>query len=114
MDRYLILLRHAKSSWADPSLRDHERPLNKRGLRDAPDMGRRLAARQERPELIISSDAVRALDQAEQIAEKAGDSYVTVERLSTNNLRTVIIRHDSSSGKGWSDKIGHLIYGRGI
>ena len=35
----LLVLRHAKSSWSDPALDDHERPLNKRGRRDAPRMG---------------------------------------------------------------------------
>ena len=36
MVRRLIVMRHAKSSWKDPNLDDHERPLNKRGRRDAP------------------------------------------------------------------------------
>ncbi|MCH5374620.1 MAG: histidine phosphatase family protein, partial [Planctomycetes bacterium] len=35
----LLILRHAKSSWGDPSLADHDRPLNARGKRDAPRMG---------------------------------------------------------------------------
>ena len=35
----LLVLRHAKSSWSDPALDDHERPLNKRGRRDAPRIG---------------------------------------------------------------------------
>ena len=35
----LLVLRHAKSSWSDPALDDHERPLNKRGRRDGPRMG---------------------------------------------------------------------------
>ncbi|WP_146066749.1 SixA phosphatase family protein [Candidatus Venteria ishoeyi] len=42
----LILLRHAKSSWDHPGLSDFERPLNARGLKNAPKMGRRLAQRQ--------------------------------------------------------------------
>ena len=66
----LILVRHAKSSWRDPSLDDHSRPLNKRGKRDAPDMGVRLARRGYAPDLLISSSAVRALDTARTIAEK--------------------------------------------
>ena len=40
----LALVRHAKSDWGDPSLDDHDRPLNERGFRDAPAMARRLAA----------------------------------------------------------------------
>jgi phosphohistidine phosphatase len=60
----LYLVRHAKSSWADPSLADKERPLNKRGLRDAPLMGQRLAARKVRVDAIWSSPAQRALETA--------------------------------------------------
>lgn len=68
----LILVRHAKSSWKDPALRDHERPLNKRGKRDAPEMGERLARAECRPDLFISSSAVRALETARTIAGKVG------------------------------------------
>ena len=42
--KILTLVRHAKSSWKDTSLADRDRPLNKRGKRDAPEMGRRIAA----------------------------------------------------------------------
>ena len=41
----LLLIRHAKSSWADPGRPDHDRVLNDRGRRDAPEMGRRLKRR---------------------------------------------------------------------
>ena len=68
----LILVRHAKSSWRDPSLDDHSRPLNKRGKRDAPEMGDRLARRGCDPDLLISSTAVRALETARTIARKLG------------------------------------------
>lgn len=68
----LILVRHAKSSWDDPSLPDHDRPLNDRGKRDAPKMGERLAKRSVVPDLILSSSAVRALTTAQIIAEKIG------------------------------------------
>ncbi|MDH3806604.1 MAG: histidine phosphatase family protein, partial [Gammaproteobacteria bacterium] len=56
----LTLVRHAKSSWKDSGLSDRERPLNKRGERDAPVMGKRAAAAGLRPSQIISSPAVRA------------------------------------------------------
>lgn len=68
----LILVRHAKSSWDDPALPDHDRPLNDRGQRDAPKMGERLAKRGVLPDLILSSSAVRALTTAQIIAEKIG------------------------------------------
>ncbi len=66
----LFLIRHAKSSWDDTALPDKERPLNDRGLRDAPKMGERLAKRDVKPDLILSSPAVRALRTAEIIAKK--------------------------------------------
>ena len=65
----LTLFRHAKSSWADPGLSDHDRPLSKRGRRDAPVMGERLAARGARPSAILSSTARRALTTAARVAE---------------------------------------------
>jgi phosphohistidine phosphatase len=64
----LLILRHAKSSWDDSALDDHERPLNPRGEKDAPRMARLLRAERLRPELIVSSDAVRARRTAEAIA----------------------------------------------
>ena len=66
----LFLIRHAKSSWDDTALPDKDRPLNDRGRRDAPKMGERLAKRDVKPSLILSSPAVRALRTAEIIAKK--------------------------------------------
>ena len=51
----VLILRHAKSSWKDPDLPDHDRPLNKRGKRDAPRMGRLLKKEHLVPDVIISS-----------------------------------------------------------
>lgn len=64
----LYLVRHAKSSWADPSLDDQLRPLNKRGLRDAPVMGQRLVGYQARVDAIWSSPARRAVETAQCLA----------------------------------------------
>jgi phosphohistidine phosphatase len=55
----LSLFRHAKSSWADPRLKDFERPLNERGEDAAPRMGAFMARRGIAPELILCSSAVR-------------------------------------------------------
>jgi phosphohistidine phosphatase len=66
----LFLIRHAKSSWDDTALPDKDRPLNDRGRRDAPKMGKRLAKRDVKPDLILSSPARRALTTAEVIAKK--------------------------------------------
>jgi phosphohistidine phosphatase len=68
----LLVLRHAKSSWNDPALDDHERPLNKRGRRDAPRMGELLREHGLIPDVVISSDAVRARLTAEAVAGAAG------------------------------------------
>lgn len=57
--RQLILVRHAKSSWDNPELDDFERPLNKRGKRDAPFMAKLLAEKKIKPDLILSSPSVR-------------------------------------------------------
>lgn len=70
--KQLLICRHAKSSWNDPDLRDFDRPLNKRGKNDAPEMGRRLAAHGIRPDLICSSPAVRARETALHYAEQLG------------------------------------------
>ena len=67
----LLLLRHAKSSWNDPTLDDHERPLNGRGHRDAPRMGELVRECGLMPDVVISSDAVRARFTAEAMAEAA-------------------------------------------
>lgn len=70
--KQLVICRHAKSSWDDASLSDVERPLNKRGRRDAPEMGRRLAERGLLPDLILASHATRAWTTAEAYADRLG------------------------------------------
>ena len=81
----LLILRHAKSSWKHEDLADHDRPLNKRGKRDAPRMGVLLRDKQLVPELIISSTAKRARKTASKAAreceyqgviELTGDLYL--------------------------------------
>ena len=66
----LTLLRHAKSSWDSPLLADSDRPLNERGERDAPVMGKRLVSARVRPSLILSSPAVRAWSTAKLVARE--------------------------------------------
>jgi len=58
--KQLILIRHAKSDWGDPSLSDFERPLNGRGKRDAPLMAERLREKKVKIDAFISSPAKRA------------------------------------------------------
>ena len=68
----LTLVRHAKSSWKDNSLTDRDRPLNKRGRRDAPIMGKRISEAGIRPSLIVCSPAVRAWTTAKAVANEIG------------------------------------------
>lgn len=68
----LYLVRHAKSSWTDVGLSDFERPLNNRGKRDAPEMGRRLNEKNILPDLMLSSPANRALTTCNLIANQLG------------------------------------------
>lgn len=77
----LYLVRHAKSSWKYTDLRDFDRPLNKRGKRDAPFMGKLLAEDNVMPDLIISSPALRALSTAKKIAAELG---YPVEKIETH------------------------------
>lgn len=76
----LFLVRHAKSSWDNPGLSDDERPLNERGERDAPRMGKRLASRQIKPDSLISSPALRAYTTAVKIAAEIGHLKEAIQR----------------------------------
>ena len=68
----LYVLRHAKSSWNDPDLSDFDRPLNDRGERAAPFMGKLMRERGFVPEMIISSPARRAMETAVLVRKSAG------------------------------------------
>ncbi len=68
----LLLLRHAKSSWDDAGLQDFDRPLNRRGMKTAPLMGRFMGERKLSPDLVLSSPAKRAAQTAQLVVETAG------------------------------------------
>lgn len=80
--KYLTLVRHAKSSWDDRSLKDHDRPLNERGIKQAPMMGRFIArtylgtngvpAVLPKPDRLISSTALRAATTAQLMQPELG------------------------------------------
>ena len=65
----IYLVRHAKSSWKDESLDDIDRPLNRRGRRDAPFMSKLVLAKEGKPDLILTSPATRAHTTAVTFAE---------------------------------------------
>jgi len=70
--KQLFLIRHAKSSWSDPTLDDFDRPLNKRGKKNGPEMARRLGDSGVCPDLIVSSPAKRAKETARFMAKGIG------------------------------------------
>ena len=79
-NKTLLILRHAKSSWEFAELSDHDRPLNNRGKRDAPRIGKKLLKEGLSPQLIISSPAVRAYSTAEKVAKAcAYDGEIIVD-----------------------------------
>ncbi len=77
--KILYLLRHAKSSWADVSLPDRERPLEHRGERDVAKMSRRWSRRHVKPDLIVSSPAVRALATTKVVAHRLEHTELRVK-----------------------------------
>ncbi len=98
----LYLIRHAKSDWSDESLSDFDRPLNKRGMKDAPLMGSKLADKGIRPGLIIASPAVRAKTTAIAFAKALSyplDSIRYDHALYASDIETIlsIIRDVSDS-----------------
>ncbi|NNC76586.1 MAG: histidine phosphatase family protein [Woeseiaceae bacterium] len=97
----LTIVRHAKSSWNNPGLSDKQRPLNKRGERDAPDMGKRIADAGIRPSLIASSPAVRAWTTARIVATQLAYPLEFLQRenslylASLNTILDVIVAQDN-------------------
>ena len=70
----IYIVRHAKSSWADLSAKDIDRPLNKRGIRDAPVMSKMCKDRNVIPDLMITSNAKRASETSLYFAKELGIS----------------------------------------
>lgn len=75
----VYLIRHAKSSWKDMSLRDIDRPLNKRGKRDAPFMGQLLKRQEVQPDILLSSPANRAFTTACHFAKAFGMEKAAIQ-----------------------------------
>ena len=96
----LTLVRHAKSDWGTPTRADHERPLNARGLRDAPVLAARQADRGLRVDVLLSSTAVRARTTAEFFAAALGVPVALDRRLYGADPETLLqVAHESGSGR---------------
>ncbi|RAZ31247.1 histidine phosphatase family protein [Microbacterium sp. SMR1] len=93
----LILARHAKSDWGSPSLDDHDRPLNDRGMRDAPAMAERLASTGVEVERILASTALRARTTAAAFGAVLGLEPELRDELYGASARVLL---DAASGSG--------------
>jgi phosphohistidine phosphatase len=89
----LFLIRHAKSSWAEPEMKDFDRPLNDRGNENAPFMGKLLKKEKIFPDLIISSPAKRAITTARKIADEIDypkNKIVEEPKIYEANVKTLL------------------------
>lgn len=76
MTKRLILMRHAKSGWDDPTLDDHERTLTDRGKRGALAIGKWLAANEFAPDVVLSSTSTRTRETLNGLVESIGEQVV--------------------------------------
>jgi phosphohistidine phosphatase len=108
----LFLIRHAKSSWDNPASPDRDRPLDDRGKRDMAMMGKRLAKRDVKCDMIVSSPALRALETAQAFAKmlaykgkdivvndrlyaaQAGDVLDVIQELTGKLERVMLVGHN--------------------
>src|SRR6476661_7755135 len=82
MAKKLLIVRHAKSDWGKLTLQDFDRPLNERGLANAPEMAQRLLKNNNIPQKIVSSPALRAITTCKLIAQALG---ITEENIQLNS-----------------------------
>jgi phosphohistidine phosphatase len=78
--KFFYLLRHAKSSWKEPGLNDHDRPLNKRGRNAAKMMAKYLRRSEIKPDLVICSTAIRAKQTLDPIVKAINPPKVILEK----------------------------------
>lgn len=120
----VLILRHAKSSWGDSGLSDHDRPLNDRGKRDAPRIGELIQSLDIQPDQILSSTAKRARKTAKRVAQAMGYSgpiellerlylapprtYLdTISHLQDSIQRPLLVGHNPGIEEWLAQLIGH-------
>lgn len=110
MTRRLIVMRHAKSDWANANLTDHDRPLNDRGSRTAPLMGKHFVDNSIAPHAIIASTAVRVRETvALMLAEWRYEPELFFEQSLYLATSETLGSHVRGLHDGWSDVliVGH-------
>jgi len=114
----LYLIRHAKSSWKNLELDDFDRPLNKRGKRDAPVIGARLKKCAVFPDIILCSPAKRAKDTAKKITKALGydkkiqynpDIYEASSNTLQNIINSINIQHSTAFLIGHNPGLNMLV-----
>lgn len=102
--RKLIIMRHAKSDWKDHSLADFDRPLNKRGAKDAPRIAQWMVTQNLKPDILICSPALRARQTASEIIKhlKLPETSVVFDKqmylASTNTLFNIVRTQNDECG----------------
>ena len=107
----LMLLRHAKSSWKEEGIADHDRPLNKRGKKTAPVMGHLILEKKLVPDLILSSTAARARTTVEAVAEACNykNRIEHIEELYLATAGELLFQAQSRTGDADDDSINRLM-----
>lgn len=113
-----MLVRHAKSDWDDPSLKDFDRPLNRRGLANAPLMADRLIHKHLVPQYVVSSPALRAKTTAKLFTQQMGlvepayneDIYEASYPTLLNIVNQLPDEYDFVALFGHNPGMGQLIY----
>jgi phosphohistidine phosphatase len=111
MSRYLLLLRHAKSAWDSDASEDYERPLAKRGKKDARRMGQWMCREGLRPDYVVSSPAVRARETVYGVCQELGienDSIHFDRRIYEADAATLLaVLADCPQGPNTTLLVGH-------
>jgi phosphohistidine phosphatase len=105
----LFVLRHAKSAWDDPTLRDRDRPLAPRGRKAAKRMGKWARKHDVRPQLVVCSSAVRARETLQRMLPDLGEPEVWFEvTLYAASAETLLARvHALPGGVDEAMVVGH-------
>lgn len=108
MPRRLIVMRHAKSSWKEAGLDDHDRPLNKRGFRDAPRMADAIHERAWSPDLILVSSSKRTLQTLSGMSHRFGQATSQIRPgIYHATVHDLLLELEDMSQEGTTMILGH-------